>query len=223
MITKGTVYLLVGVRKKIPEMEECDTEMAEKKLILVYVGSAINYSQGGQHGRRKMKVEKVNEPKKAAIHRFTQISKAALRAYETKAKEECIKKLILKKGLDIQLLNKRQPHRGCAKCRKSACKKCAKLPRAPGLVKIVRDETVDTLTTLIQEEIDKDKKEMENAIRYRFTKELADKISFPGQGYMRYYDKSNSVNKVLDVRVTKPDAFVIACELEKLNLNIGYE
>ena len=168
MITKGTVYLLVGVRKKIPEMEECDTEMeecdtemAEKKLILVYVGSAINYSQGGQHGRRKMKVEKVNEPKKAAIHRFTQISKAALRAYETKAKEECIKKLILKKGLDIQLLNKRQPHRGCAKCRKSACKKCAKLPRAPGLVKIVRDETVDTLTTLIQEEIDKDKKEIE--------------------------------------------------------------
>jgi len=71
--------------------------------------------------------------------------------------------------------------------------------------------------------LDKDKKEMENAIRYKFTKELADKISFPGQGYMRYYDKSNSVNKVLDVRVTKPDEFVIACELEKLNLNIGYE
>ena len=142
-------------------MEECDTEMAEKKLILVYVGSAINYSQGGQHGRRKMKkVDKVIEPKKAAIHRFTQISKAALRAYETKAKE-CIRKLILKKGLDIQLLNIREPHRGCAKCRKSACKKCAKLPRAPGLAKIVKDETVDTLTTLIQEEIDKDKKEIE--------------------------------------------------------------
>ena len=144
-------------------MEECDTEMAEKKLILVYVGSTINYSQGGQHGRQKMKVEKVNEPKKAAIHRFTQISKAALRAYETKAKKECIERLIRKKGLDkdIELFNKRQPHGGCAKCRETACKKCAKLPRAPGLVKIVRDETVDTLTTLIQEEIDKDKKEIE--------------------------------------------------------------
>ena len=73
-----TSVLTLGVRKKIPEMEECDTEMeecdtemAEKKLILVYVGSTINYSQGGQHGRRKMKkVEEVIEPKKAAIHRF---------------------------------------------------------------------------------------------------------------------------------------------------------
>ena len=71
--------------------------------------------------------------------------------------------------------------------------------------------------------LDKDKKEMENTIRYNFTKELADKIHFPGEGYMRYYNKSNSVNKVLDVRVTKPDAFVIACELEKINLDIGYE
>ena len=66
------------------------------------------------------------------------------------------------------------------------------------------------------------KRELENKIKNEFRKESVEKIEFPSNGYMRYYQRANNKTKMLDVRITKPDEFTIGVELEKIDREIGY-
>lgn len=80
---------------------------------------------------------------------------------------------------------------------------------------------LQTVKSMIKQ-LEKDKRLLENNIKYEFVKESVEKIEFPGNGYMRYYQRANNNTKMLDVRITKPDDFVIGVELEKIDKEIGY-
>jgi predicted phage-related endonuclease len=80
---------------------------------------------------------------------------------------------------------------------------------------------LQTVKEMIKQ-LEKEKRELENKVKNEFRKESVEKIEFPGNGYMRYYQRANNNNKMLDVRITKPDEFVIGLELEKIDREIGY-
>ena len=80
---------------------------------------------------------------------------------------------------------------------------------------------LQTVKEMIKQ-LEKEKRELENKVKNEFRKESVEKIEFPGNGYMRYYQRANNKTKMLDVRITKPDEFVIGVELEKIDREIGY-
>ena len=80
---------------------------------------------------------------------------------------------------------------------------------------------LQTVKEMIKQ-LDKEKTELENKIKYEFVKESVEKIEFPGNGYMRYYQRANNNVKMLDVRIPKPDSYLIGVELEKIDRELGY-
>jgi len=80
---------------------------------------------------------------------------------------------------------------------------------------------LQTVKEMIKQ-LEKEKRELENKVKNEFRKESVEKIEFPGHGYMRYYQRANNNTKMLDVRITKPDEFVIGVELEKIDREVGY-
>lgn len=86
---------------------------------------------------------------------------------------------------------------------------------------LVQVKHLQTVKEMIKQ-LEKEKRELENKIKNEFRKESVEKIEFPGNGYMRYYQRANNNTKMLDVRITKPDEFVIGVELEKIDREIGY-
>ena len=80
---------------------------------------------------------------------------------------------------------------------------------------------LQTVKSMIKQ-LEKEKRELENRIKNEFRKESVEKIEFPANGYMRYYQRANNKTKMLDVRITKPDEFTIGVELEKIDREIGY-
>lgn len=74
----------------------------------------------------------------------------------------------------------------------------------------------------MMKQLEKEKRELENNIKHTFVQEAVEKIEFPENGYIRYYKRANNNTKMLDVRVRKPDSFVIGVELEKIDREIGY-
>jgi predicted phage-related endonuclease len=80
---------------------------------------------------------------------------------------------------------------------------------------------LQTVKSMIKQ-LEKEKRELENKIKNEFRKESVEKIEFPANGYMRYYQRANNNTKMLDVRINKPDEFTIGVELEKIDREIGY-
>ena len=80
---------------------------------------------------------------------------------------------------------------------------------------------LQTVKEMIKQ-LEKEKRELENKIKNEFRKESVEKIEFPANGYMRYYQRANNNTKMLDVRINKPDEFTIGLELEKIDREIGY-
>jgi putative phage-type endonuclease len=80
---------------------------------------------------------------------------------------------------------------------------------------------LQTVKEMIKQ-LEKEKRELENNIKHRFVKDHVEKIEFPGDGYIRYYKRANNNTKMLDVRISKPDSFVIGVELEKIDREVGY-
>ena len=84
-----------------------------------------------------------------------------------------------------------------------------------------KTQRLQTVKAMIKQ-LEKEKRELENNIKNEFRKESVEKIEFPGHGYMRYYQRANNNTKMLDVRITKPDEFVIGVELENIDRKVGY-
>jgi len=84
-----------------------------------------------------------------------------------------------------------------------------------------KTQRLQTVKAMIKH-LEKEKRELENKIKNEFRKESVEKIEFPGHGYMRYYQRANNNTKMLDVRITKPDEFVIGVELENIDRKVGY-
>jgi predicted phage-related endonuclease len=80
---------------------------------------------------------------------------------------------------------------------------------------------LQTVKEMIKQ-LEKEKRELENKVKNEFRKESVEKIEFPGHGYMRYYQRANNNTKMLDVRINKPDEFVIGVELENIDRKVGY-
>jgi putative phage-type endonuclease len=80
---------------------------------------------------------------------------------------------------------------------------------------------LQTVKEMIKQ-LEKEKRELENKVKHNFVQESVEKIEFPGNGYMRYYQRANNKTKMLDVRITKPDSFMIGVELEGIDKEIGY-
>jgi len=140
---------------------------SETRIFVIYVGSTTKGSKGGPYGKKQVKNKNVKNPIRIDLHRFTikdwkigdratvKFTKAALRAYETRAME-AIKKyfggLINKQGqeAECEILNIRNPSQCCedGKCRHRGCTECCgenslptKLPSMfRGLVKKKLDE-----------------------------------------------------------------------------------
>lgn len=86
---------------------------------------------------------------------------------------------------------------------------------------LTRVRHLQTVKEMIKQ-LEKEKTELENKVKYEFVKESVEKIEFPGNGYMRYYQRANNNTKMLDVRITKPDEFAIGVQLEKIDRELGY-
>jgi hypothetical protein len=121
-------------------------------------------SKGGRHGKRQVKL-KVKNPIRTDLHRFTikdwkirdratvKFTKAALRAYETRAME-AIKKYLGRREAEFEaeVSNTRKPFQCCkdGKCRHMGCTVCCgknslptKLPSMCEIVKKKLDEILD--------------------------------------------------------------------------------
>ena len=86
------------------------------------------------------------------------------------------------------------------------------------LTQVKHLQTVKTMIKIL----DKEKREVENKVKHKFVQEAVEKIEFSGEGYARYYQRGGNKTKTLDVRISKPDDFVLGVQLEKIDREVGY-